>query len=584
MSTEVRSLGVVIQEDSQKSKISWIVPSIKKFVDGREELFLAADIYRPETLVKGCLAVAYILTIALSASSFLFLYELLDNQNLKVLLEETGIGLLGFYVVLVLFTVLTVLLVSPSLADKILSVYIKSKLSEKAENIDRNMYSMLCMLSGFAKGDVPLTEATRLVAMSDLQGIRQEFAKIHTAVTVYGQDFKDAALKVALTTPSEKLSQFLKGLVSYLERKKNFVEYVEEFILLDNVTKRIELSSYSEKLKNVAMVYATLIVIMGVATVFSIASVLDNTLSSSEPLVYVGLPVSSLMMALVLHKGSPTKGAKRPKGEVGLALSVAIALMAIIPVYAGYFAGVEGVKEYALIAGLLLAAFGVVYLRPAIRRDALIERELNEFLMRLYAASRSGENLASAIKGSGEVEKELESVLAMSLTEPIGGAMLRSAREVKHPFFATMLYVVGAVVHRTKSLSDVLTGLLYEYHRYVEVEKIKKGLVSTVGLFLLFAFVLLAFTMGVVKIQLIPMFQKFVDISAGKIQFDAASTERVLDDTVILIASTIPLGLAAILGDFRKALGYFVVTLMVALAFMNITEVIELLGVIATPT
>jgi len=567
------SFGVVEEEKRESRRFSLIAPPAEKFTRGREDLLFAADVFEPEKVVRRAKIFGYFLSALISIAPIYLTLALYKNGP-SLRFAFGNLGLKELLVVEAIFAVLTLLFMSPWIADKLFLIYLKSKLAEKREVIDRNLYSALCMLSGFSKGNVPLTEAVALISKSKLDGVREEFSKIYAATSVYGSDFKSAAIRVALTTPSEKLSHFLKGLVGYLERKRDYSDYVDEFLLLDNVNRKVELSAYSEKLKNIAMVYSTIVVLMGISVIFIMASSVDKSMASPEPIVYVGLPLAAFSLTLLVHRGSPEKNARREKGKEATLLAAAVSVFVVLSVYLAHFFELSDlIKVLAVGVALVMAAVSYAYVRPSIVKDTRIMDELNEFIMRLYASSRAGENLLNAIRSGGAVDRELEEVVARSVSEPLGEVMLDVAGRIRHPFLSTAVYVLGAIMHRTRNYSDVLTGLLYEYHRYVELEKVKGSLLSMVGVFMLFCFLLMTFTMGVVKLQLIPLFEKMVDLSRGQVSVDTGSMVKVVDDTILMLGATIPFGLGALVGDLRKSFPYFLVTLSVALIFVALLGV-----------
>jgi hypothetical protein len=72
--------------------------------------------------------------------------------------------------------------------------------------------------------------------------------------------------------------------------------------------------------------------------------------------------------------------------------------------------------------------------------------------------------------------------------------------------------------------------------------------------------------MLIIKMQLVPMFESFAKMSSTRI--DLAAVKSIPDDSVVILASVLPLASGAVPSDYRKCFGTFVLTLSVAFAFI----------------
>ena len=541
-------------------KISFI-PSARRLIEERKDVLYAADVYVPEKLYQRCRLAALTFIFLFSGLTFLMPFQQLNYLSAKTgLLKPQTIQIAAFLAGFASY---------PKLLKFFFDLSIKLKLTEKRERINRNLYTALCMLSGFGKGGLPAARAVELIAKSNLDGIREEFAKIHTSVSILGYDLRTAALRVALTTPSDRLAHFLKGFVSFLERSRNYGNYVEEYLQLDNVNRRIELTAYAEKLRQLSVVYVTLV------TILSSLSIITLSISMAEPgkdysdlVIYFGLPAVCAAMTVLYYIGCPEKETERVKKREATYLSTLILITGILAAYIP----LSNLKPFLLIAAMVSAIIAHIYVRKALKADSEVEQELNTLLMSLYASSRSGESVVSALRSaSGELANRLAGVVASSAIRPVGETLSEESRKATHPFLSALLYVLGNVVHSTKRFSDVLTALIYEYHRYIEYTKLKKSVANATAILVLMALTLTAFCMGIVKVQMIPTMEKAIEKAGGHIAFNPEHAKRIANDAVIVLSATTPFTLGSITWDFRRSFKFYVGTYALAFLFIFLT-------------
>ncbi|MEM4676085.1 MAG: hypothetical protein QXM12_07335, partial [Nitrososphaerota archaeon] len=73
-----------------------------------------------------------------------------------------------------------------------------------------------------------------------------------------------------------------------------------------------------------------------------------------------------------------------------------------------------------------------------------------------------------------------------------------------------------------------------------------------------------AVSMGIMKYQFIPMVSKF----AGYISYDVQLARNIAENSMVLIASSVPLTMGAVSGDFRKCFSMYIVFFIIAAAFL----------------
>lgn len=521
---------------------------LKEFKDQ----FYAVDIFTPERLVKKYRLVAALLTVATIA--LLIITQNIFSRAIHPLAYLAGLILAPFTV-----------LMYPYYIKMIVKTHIGLKKSEKNSEINKNFYVALSMFVGFAKGKIPLSEAIKHLANSNLKGIREEFAKINLALTIHGLDLRTALLKVALTTPNEKLSYFLRGLANYVEETKDYSGYIDNFLQLDNINRKIELSTYSDKMKNVGSIFIVLITALSTLAIISVASVEEGYMDIALYSVYLGLPLASFLTILLSYVGNPLKEGKKEKGTEAIVLAVSCAAFGLLAA-SFTFMKLSSFKPHILAISLILSLFGYIYTFGARRKENKITSELDSFLSKLRVASELKSNILEAVDRDTVIGKELSFAIARSSIESAGKALLEASARIKHSFLSSALYVLSVVIHKTKKISDVLLALIYEYHRYVEVLKLRKSVFGLTLVFILISAILTTICMGIMKYQFIPMFEKVAKM--GKVTFDPVFATNLANDSVIIIAATAPLAMGAISGDFRKCFSLQIFLLSIALLFL----------------
>jgi len=555
------------QQGLQLKLRDFLNPVGKRIKEVEKKLY-AIDVFNPESLILPVSFLSLIFSLAAAIAVFLTWELIVLSLGLLKIPAVYSLALLPWEFKTVTKFVLCIasaIVVYPRLSVAFFNVAVYFKTQEKKEKIDRSLYSALCILNGLGKGGIPIQKAIEELANSNLEGVREEFAKIHTAVRYAGVELREAILAVAITTVSEKLSTFLRGLVNYIERKRDYSDYVSEFLTIDNLNRRVELENYSTKLKNLSAIFIALLAILPTLGIFSITSSLLE--AGGEDLagvmVYLCLPLVAVTMLAVFYMGSPEKKMQRRMARESMIAAFTLGFTVLASVYVERFLKIDGLVEKVLIAGIVAAMILMVFFSRALRREKKVENEIDTFLMNLVASSKTGAQLLTT---TGEIGKELAPALAESQISPLGDSLKKHSRKVSHPFLSLLLYTLGCVVHNTRNLSDVLLGVIYEYHRYFELSRLRSSVAKTASLFALVSFFIISFTMIVIKLQLMPMFDNFVTLAQARINLE--ELKNIPNDTVTILASVIPLSGGAILSDYRKCFGTFMVTLSTALAFL----------------
>lgn len=555
------------QQGLQLKLRDFLNPVGKRIKEVEKKLY-AIDVFNPESLILPVSFLSLIFSLAAAITVFLTWELIVLSLGLLKIPAVYSLALLPWEFKTVTKFVLCIasaIVVYPRLSVAFFNVAVYFKTQEKKEKIDRSLYSALCILNGLGKGGIPIQKAIEELANSNLEGVREEFAKIHTAVRYAGVELREAILAVAITTVSEKLSTFLRGLVNYIERKRDYSDYVSEFLTIDNLNRRVELENYSTKLKNLSAIFIALLAILPTLGIFSITSSLLE--AGGEDLagvmVYLCLPLVAVTMLAVFYMGSPEKKMQRRMARESMIAAFTLGFTVLASVYVERFLKIDGLVEKVLIAGIVAATILMVFFSRALRKEKKVENEIDTFLMNLVASSKTGAQLLTT---TGEIGKELAPALAESQISPLGDSLKKHSRKVSHPFLSLLLYTLGCVVHNTRNLSDVLLGVIYEYHRYFELSRLRSSVAKTASLFALVSFFIISFTMIVIKLQLMPMFDNFVTLAQARINLE--ELKNIPNDTVTILASVIPLSGGAILSDYRKCFGTFMVTLSTALAFL----------------
>ena len=551
-----------------KLRLRDYVNPVERRIKEVEKKLYALDIFDPEKFILPVCILSFIFSIFLALLLFLSWQYIVESGGLLQYPIVYTLAALPWEVKTVLKLGACLFLgifAYPWLAVAFFNLVIRFKASEKREKIDRNLYSALCVLSGLGKGGVPIQQAIEEIVKSEFEGVREEFAKILTAVRYAGIELREAMLTVAMTTVSDKLSIFLRGLVNYIEKRRDYSDYVAEFLAIDNLNRRIELESYSTKLKNLSALFIALLAILPTMGIFNITSSFLEAGGGDAAMfmIYVGLPLTAVAMLAVFYMGSPEKRMRRRMAKEAMSAAFLIGFTVLTSVYLERFLEIDGVVRLAVLAATLAATALLIFFSRILRKEKKLEGELDSFLMDLIAASKSGSQLFTA---SGEIGKELAPAIAEGYVSSYGEALKQHSKKVAHPFLSLVLYTLGCVIHTTKNLSDVLLGIVYEYHRFFEMSKLRASVAKTAGMFAIASFFIIAFTMLIIKIQLVPMFESFAKMSSTRI--DLAAVKSIPDDSVVILASVLPLANGAVLSDYRKCFGTFILTLSVAFAFI----------------
>jgi Flp pilus assembly protein TadB len=424
--------------NSLKLKLRNYIHSPEKYIKENEKKFYALDIFEPEEFILPISIFSLIFSITLALTIYLawqYLSEnpMLHNNPVFYALAEIPPDIknplkAGTCLILAL-------ILYPHLSRATLNIILYFKTNEKREKIDQNLFSALCILGGLGRGGVPIQQAIEELANSDLEGVREEFAKIHTALKYVGVELKEAILTVAMTTVSEKLSIFLRGLVNYIEKRKDYSDYVTEYLTIDNLNRRVELENYATKLKNLSAVFIALLTIMPTIGIFAITSSLIEAGGEDLAIVtiYIGTPFTAVGMLATFYMGSPEKKMRKKMAKEAMIIAFLTGFGVVLSVYIERFLEIPEVIPTALMIALTEASIAHIFFRRYVKREKKVEEELDSFIMDLMAASKTGAPLLSA---SGEIGKEIAPALAESQVAPLGEALKKQAKKTFHPFLS----------------------------------------------------------------------------------------------------------------------------------------------------
>ncbi len=152
------------------------------------------------------------------------------------------------------------LLVLPSIiVIFIIYPYIKEK--ERKENIEAALPFALVQMSAIASANVSPYTMIKVIANTDeFKDLSDEFKRIVEYVDYMGYDLTTALNLVAEETPSYKLKDFLKGMVSIIKSGGNLSEYIKEKALDALAHYRTERKKFIQALQTYSDLYTGIVV------------------------------------------------------------------------------------------------------------------------------------------------------------------------------------------------------------------------------------------------------------------------------------------------------------------------------------
>lgn len=532
--------------------------------------YLGANISNPKKLLKKLSMITHLLALSLAILTFLILVP----SSLNIVFHK--LQLQGLQIPLKLHTDLRfALAVSaiaylsiPPMMGFFLTTYLKTKLSMRREKIDRNVYPLIVAMYGFAKARLTIFEIVREVCLMGLEGVSEEFEKINNAIVYGGMGVKAALLNVATTTPSRDLADLLKGLVGLLESGGDLVRYLEDRLLITNVTRRTWLSSYLERLRLFGESYmaaSTMLSILALAIGLAQMTMGAGSLEQIYFTTYFILPAISAGLLLVLHLSSPEKEQKRAMSKISdaaIVLIVALLIASSLSTLLNF-----GYENYLLAFSVLVSLTVALPIERVLRHERSVERALPIFFNRLIALMESGKDISTAVNLAardepgplGKYVKVLSTMLLQGI--PRNKAFMWLSRNSPIPEMGLMNFVLSKTAAVSGKFVDVLLSLLDEMHRLNEYKKQRVSVARTISAVLILSLIVYAGISVVLSSEILEKLSgrmsnvKHIEgqtISTGISEYQIGEIKKAIKNTLSILAITTSLGIVAIDGDRRK--------------------------------
>jgi len=473
-------------------------------------------------------------------------------------------------------------LIYPLLWSFLVQAYVNFKANVKREYIDRDFYILLLYLHSLCSIGLSAYRAIEEVLRFNLhKHLKEELSKIVMMVRYEGLPVRLALLKVATTTPSSLLSDFLRGLASVIEANETPLTYISDKLTLLNVERRVYLREYLEKLNIVTGLYLTMITI---GTVGVLVGAVTKCIPQKIILMAIySTPVITVIFGIITSTYNPEKEIPKPYSRITpwlIALIFAVLFASVLLNQIGI-----DVRFYALLATAVISALILVKVEKQIAHESEIERAIPAMVTRLITLSET-QSFTQALLISSEVEESgLKRYLKRIAWDIYTGRPLSEAiREhicEKAPSF--ILRVFGTVLAHispfVSKVSDVLLNLTQEFHRYMEYKRQRQSIVRTVGMTILIAFFLSLGLSVLINSYYLPALtglsskgskEAVPTPTLGQFQTDAKFAHEQIVNMILLLSATVPLGITTVDGDYRKYFRLYLVCSVLSLVTVYI--------------
>ncbi len=169
--------------------------------------------------------------------------------------------------------------------------YPKYKLKERNRDIDTNLPFALDHMSAVTSAGVtPLVMFSLISESKDYGQVSVELSKIVEYVHLFGYDLTTAVDKVAVTSPSKQLREFLEGFISSVESGGELKDFLRESADQAMLHYKLERQKYTESISTFSDIYTGLMVASPLFFVaaLSMVSILGGTIG--------GMAVNTLMV------------------------------------------------------------------------------------------------------------------------------------------------------------------------------------------------------------------------------------------------------------------------------------------------
>lgn len=211
-------------------------------------------------------------------------------------LTQTNFSLLAFFVIFIFLTFISY---------KLMLKYPAIKKSSRETKINLSLHNAVSYMFAMRRGGAEMLDIFR--SMSENAAVYGEvaieFRQVLRDAEYFGHDLISALENLSMTTPSDKLKDFLEDLVSVTGSGGNISEYLEGRVRLYQEEARFEQLQFLSTLQIIAEAYVTvfvagplfLVIIMVVMGMVGTSAVLELTL-----VTYILLPVGAVIFILFI--------------------------------------------------------------------------------------------------------------------------------------------------------------------------------------------------------------------------------------------------------------------------------------------
>lgn len=420
----------------------------------------------------------------------------------------------------------------PLLFTLLLTLSLNGKIASRREDIDFNLHTLYITLLGFAKAGISVIDAVKEIATMDLGEISREFARVYYAVRYGNATLKAAMLDVAATTPSAKLSELLRGIVSVMEAGGDLGRYMEERIESMEVERKILYAEYLKKLEMISEVYLTVslaipTLVVSIQLAKSIAGQAD--ISMVYGIVYGFMPLTSMALIIVLHGLSPEKGVERP-GIKRLAAIPAFSSIGVILAFLSFLGLIRGNPEFLILSFTIMgSAISAVLVRKNIKDDTALSSQLLLYFNRVLSLVEAGKDSTTAFKLAAEEARQPLSKYVRVFAGMLDKGVSRT-RAFNWLFKATPstdLKLAARILSKTVDVSgrvtQVLISLVGELLRLNAFRKERDSVAKTYGGIMVMAALLFLGIAVAISVMLLGQFEKMGQAAAAGVAAGAAA-------------------------------------------------------------
>ncbi len=465
--------------------------------------------------------------------------------------------------------------------------YPKLKATNRESDIEDNLHHAVAYMLALSKGDYKPIQIFKLLSeeKADYGEIAREAGAVYRNSSYLGYSPSKAIQKVAETTPSERLRDFLNSFASIVETGSNITEFLSR--RCDRYYEEAE-EIQEEDLESLGILSEFYVVGLGLGpllivimlVLFGIMGTLYINLLYM--LVYILIPLGTLVFAIILDMQTRASlGGRIPPSELRKAeenseqsvganektgsavkemmngpskyflesptrilyASIPIAIAAVLSAfYFGYLSLTSTVTFGVLIS---LTPLSIFYETEKKRRETKVEAMPN-FLSSLTSALKSGLSPAKAIKSIpserlGALSSEIENAKRdMEWGSSVGESIERMILRVR----SSVLRRIMRLVRRSSEVVSDLTEILDVLQRDISLEKsMKAERERTTFIYMLIVyitfgvFVLTAFSVSNALVPLMPQVQGAQELGVGGIGVGGIDTATI--KTIFFHASLI---------------------------------------------